>query len=199
MEDPFALVDKNCIKCDLHFARTNVVPGFGNTKAKIVFIGEAPGKNEDIQRVPFVGAAGKKFDSQILNFLELSRNEIAILNAVKCRPVKNGKNTAPSYQQVGVCAFEYLYKQLLTINPKIAVIMGRIALYALTTDLPNSISEVRGSVLNKKYVDPQLLDHIKFFVLAHPAVMIYNVDEEVTKGKYKKDLTNLKQLIKEVL
>lgn len=77
-----------CKKCDLCKVRTNVVSGCGNVKSKIMFIGEAPGKNEDLQGVPFIGQAGSMLD-QLLHASNLTRDDIYITNTVKCRPPKN--------------------------------------------------------------------------------------------------------------
>ncbi len=111
-----------CTKCELSLTRNNVVFGTGNASADVMFIGEAPGMNEDLEGRPFVGQSGKLLDS-FLETAGLSRDDVYIANIVKCRPPEN-RNPKPNEQQLCI---DYLRKQISLINPKILVCLGRIA------------------------------------------------------------------------
>ena len=111
-----------CKKCDLYKTRTNVVFGVGDEHSEVMFIGEGPGKNEDLQGEPFVGMAGKLLDT-MLSLIDLSREKIYITNIVKCRPPQN-RDPLPEEQ---AACIGYLNEQIELINPKIIVCLGRIA------------------------------------------------------------------------
>lgn len=114
---------KNCFKCNLHKTRTNVVFGVGNTESKILFVGEGPGENEDLNGEPFVGKAGKILD-EMLGRVGLSRNKnIYIANIVKCRPPNNRD---PLEEEQKAC-INWLRLQFKLMMPKIVVCLGRIA------------------------------------------------------------------------
>lgn len=112
----------SCKKCSLCRTRHNVVFGVGNTQADIMFIGEGPGEQEDLQGEPFVGPAGKLLDD-ILSIIDLSRENVYIANIVKCRPPGNRD---PLEEEQNAC-FEYLRCQIALIKPKLIVCLGRIA------------------------------------------------------------------------
>lgn len=113
----------SCKKCGLCETRTNVVFGVGNPNAEVMFIGEGPGENEDLQGEPFVGRGGKLLDKMLYS-VDLSREEnIYIANIVKCRPPKN-RDPKPEEQ---VACTDWLRNQYKLINPKIIVCLGRIA------------------------------------------------------------------------
>lgn len=112
-----------CEKCPLHKGRTNVVFGCGNENADIMFVGEGPGEQEDLQGEPFVGKSGQLLD-KYLQLMDMSRNtNVYIANIVKCRPPMNRD---PSAEEQDVC-IEYLRQQVKAIKPKIIVCLGRIA------------------------------------------------------------------------
>lgn len=113
---------KGCKKCALHETRTNCVFGYGNREADLMFIGEAPGENEDLQGVPFVGRAGKLFD-QYLAAVGIDRDDVYIANMLKCRPPKN-RDPLPAEQDLCI---EYLREQVRLIKPKLIVCLGRIS------------------------------------------------------------------------
>lgn len=117
---------ENCRKCSLCETRTNVVFGAGSENADIMFVGEAPGENEDKTGIPFVGRAGQLFD-KYLEAVGLSRKEVYIANTIKCRPPKNRD---PSADEQDAC-IDYLREQTRIINPKIIVCLGRIAAYRI--------------------------------------------------------------------
>ena len=120
--DQLQNVCNECRKCELCETRTNVVFGTGNPKAKVMFIGEGPGENEDLQGEPFVGRAGKLLD-KFLEAIDLDRTKIYIANMVKCRPPKN-RDPKPEEQDACI---GYLREQVKIIRPKIIVCLGRIA------------------------------------------------------------------------
>ncbi len=111
-----------CHRCDLSLGRTNVVFGEGNKKARLMFIGEGPGYNEDQQGRPFVGKAGQLLDKMI-EAIGLKREDVYIANVVKCRP-PNNRNP---YEEESVICIEYLRWQVKIINPDIIVCLGAIA------------------------------------------------------------------------
>ncbi|BBG25370.1 type-4 uracil-DNA glycosylase [Sulfuracidifex tepidarius] len=158
-----------CKKCKLFEARKNAVPGEGNPHAKLMFIGEAPGLNEDIQGRPFVGAAGKLLDKMIHDVLGLERKDVFITNVVKCRPPNNRD---PMPEEISACS-PYLVSQIRLINPQLIVTLGRHSTGFLFTysgvDFPG-ITKVRGK--------PHTLRigrlEIKVFPTYHPAAALYN-------------------------
>lgn len=113
---------QSCVGCELCRTRTNVVFGVGNQNADIMFIGEGPGEQEDLQGEPFVGPAGKLLD-QMLSIIDLDRNNTYIANVVKCRPPGNRD---PLDEEQAAC-IGYLRNQFALIKPQIVVCLGRIA------------------------------------------------------------------------
>jgi len=111
-----------CHRCELGNTRTNLVFGVGNESADIMFIGEGPGEQEDLQGVPFVGPAGKLLDD-MMEIIGLDRNKVYIANIVKCRPPRN-RDPLPEEQEACI---GWLYRQIELIDPKIIVFLGRIA------------------------------------------------------------------------
>lgn len=150
---------KVCTKCKLCETRTNAVPGKGNFDAEVIFVGEAPGKNEDIHGEPFVGAAGKRLD-MILEDTGINREDVYITNIVKCRPPKN---RAPSKKEEEACN-DFINQEIEIINPKIICIMGNTA-YGTLLD-GKEITKNHGKIVEK--------NGRKFFVTFHPAATIYN-------------------------
>ena len=125
MEEHFQAIC-NCHLCPLGATRTNFVYGVGNPKADLMFIGEAPGAEEDLQGKPFVGRAGKLLD-RILAAITLTREEVYICNILKCRPPGNRD---PLPEEMTKC-FPYLREQVRLIHPKLICALGRIAAQAL--------------------------------------------------------------------
>jgi len=116
-----------CKRCPLHKTRTHVVFGSGTGKTGIVFIGEAPGRDEDLQGVPFVGRAGQLLN-RIIEAMKLAREDVYITNVVKCRPEGNRD---PLPQEIELCS-AYLADQLETLKPKVICALGRFAAQALS-------------------------------------------------------------------
>ena len=171
---------KICKKCNLCSTRKNAVPGEGNVNADIVFIGEAPGKNEDLRGRPFVGAAGKKLDDALENS-GLARNDVYITNIVKCKPPKN---RIPNYEEKTMCS-NYLEHELSIINPKIICLLGNTAFNTILEG--NEISKNHGKLIYK--------EKRTYFVTFHPAAIIYNQKlEKVFKNDIKKLVKTLRKL-----
>ena len=127
-----------CNLCTLGKTRTNIVYGVGNPKAKLVFVGEAPGRDEDQQGIPFVGRAGKLL-TKIIEAINLKREDVYICNIIKCRPPEN-RNPLP--EEIEACE-PFLLKQLESIKPKAICTLGKFATQALLkTETP--ISTLRG-------------------------------------------------------
>jgi DNA polymerase len=149
-----------CTKCELHEERKNAVPGDGNAKAKIMFFGEAPGREEDLQGKPFVGAAGRLL-TQLLNSIGLRREDVYITNIVKCRPPEN---RPPRVSEISACS-NYLKRQINVINPRLLCPMGNVALKVFLGKNA-SISRVHGQLISK--TEGQAI-----FPLYHPAAALY--------------------------
>ncbi len=115
-----------CRACGLCAERTNLVFGIGNEQAELMFVGEGPGEQEDLQGVPFVGPAGKLLDN-MLEMIDLDRRQVYIANIVKCRPPRNRD---PRPEEMTACR-DWLDRQIALINPKLIVCLGRIAATAL--------------------------------------------------------------------
>jgi len=136
--DDLARQALGCTDCSLSEGRTQIVFGVGNPAADIVFIGEAPGREEDIQGEPFVGKAGKLLD-RMLAALGLDRADVYIMNVVKCRPPGNRD---PRPEEVAACS-RWFEPQWRAINPKIVILLGRVASHeVLETNAP--LSALRG-------------------------------------------------------
>ena len=130
----------DCRRCKLHVTRKNIVFGTGNQRAHIVFVGEAPGRDEDIQGKPFVGQAGKLLDL-MLEAINLKREEVYICNIIKCRPPGNRN---PEKDEIEACG-PFLTKQLEAIEPRIICALGALAAHTLLKT-KESISKLRGVI-----------------------------------------------------
>jgi len=162
-----------CKKCELWKTRTNPVVGEGSLNSRIMFIGEAPGFNEDKQGKLFVGQAGKIFD-KLLNSISLKREEIYITNILKCHP-PNNRN--PTQEEIKVCSY-YLNRQIDLIKPKIICCLGNFATdYILKKfDLKEKIqgiSKIHAQIFNIS----TLTETIKVIPLYHPAVAVYDINK----------------------
>lgn len=171
---------KQCEKCDLCKTRTNTVPGCGNFDSGIMFIGEGPGRNEDEQGRPFVGAAGKVLDS-LLESINLKREDVFITNVVKCRPPKNRD---PLPEEVSAC-YPFLERQLDIIRPKIIILLGR---HAMDRFLP-------GQKISVDHGKPKRKDKQVYFPIYHPAATIYRRELFVELEKDFKKIPKIIELI----
>ncbi|HBS52268.1 MAG TPA: uracil-DNA glycosylase [Coxiellaceae bacterium] len=155
-----------CKLCDLHKTRTNTVFGIGNEKAKVMFIGEAPGANEDLKGEPFVGRAGMLLNS-MLRSIGLERTDVYIANILKCRPPNNRD---PLPQEVKLCT-PYLQQQIALIQPKVLIAVGRIAAQFLLNTM-ESMSKLRGNTY--QYGEQK----IPLLVTYHPAYLLRSPSEK---------------------
>lgn len=160
----------NCTKCSLHKQRTNAVAGEGSSKADIMFIGEAPGYNEDQTGRPFCGKAGKILD-ELLDSIGIKRENIFITNIVKCRPPGNRN---PTSEEINTCT-PYLDRQIELIKPKIIGCLGNFATAYIMKrfGLKDKIQGV-SKIHSKVFTLSTLLGPIKIIPLYHPAVATYN-------------------------
>jgi len=149
---------KRCKRCSLGKTRTNLVFGVGNSNADIMFIGEAPGRDEDLQGIPFVGRAGKLLDKMLAE-IGLNQNDVYIANILKCRPPNNRD---PQQDEVDQC-LPYLTKQIKLIRPRVICSLGRIAAQRIL-----QTNMALGAMRNRWF------DYhgIKFMVTYHPAAIL---------------------------
>jgi uracil-DNA glycosylase family 4 len=167
-----------CVKCRLCESRTKTVFGVGDRKAKWLFIGEGPGRNEDLQGLPFVGPAGKLLDNMLMA-MDLSRTENAfIANVVKCRPIDDdGRDRPPAPDEAAAC-MPYLQRQIELIQPAVLVALGKtaaVSLLGLPADSP--VGKLRGQVFEYR--------GLPLVVTYHPAYLLRRLSE---KGKSWADL-----------
>ena len=172
----------NCKKCQLYKNRTNPVFGEGNPKAKIMFVGEAPGFNEDRKGRPFCGAAGRVLD-ELLDSIAIKRKEVFITNILKCRPPNNRE---PKIEEIRACT-PYLERQIKIIRPKVICTLGNYSTayifekYGLKDRL-QGISKIHGKVFEAR----NLFESVKIIPLYHPAVATYNPNmKEILKKDFK--------------
>jgi uracil-DNA glycosylase family 4 len=177
---------RKCHKCGLGSSRTNAVPGEGNPNARILFVGEGPGADEDAQGRPFVGRAGKLLDKVIVA-MGLKRSDVFIANILKCRPPENRD---PRADEIISC-FPYLQKQIEIINPEIIVALGAPAARTLL-NTNKSIGQLRGQF--HEYYAGLGRPPIKLMPTYHTAYLLRNYSQENRKRVWedmKKVLTEL--------
>jgi uracil-DNA glycosylase len=149
-----------CTRCKLHRTRNKIVFGDGNPKAELVFVGEGPGHDEDMQGIPFVGRAGKLL-TQMIEAMGLQRKDVYICNVVKCRPPEN---RAPEKDEVGECS-PFLLRQIDAIAPKVIVCLGSTAAQTVL-ETNRGISQFRGQWLEFR--------GRKLMATYHPAYLLRN-------------------------
>ena len=154
-----------CKKCRLCTNRTNIVFGQGNKKARLMFIGEGPGADEDKQGIPFVGKAGQLMNNAF-QALEINREDVYIANIVKCRPPSN---RVPEDDEVQTC-LNYLRNQVILIKPKIIVLLGSTALKNILGS-SYGITSARGKWVEKK--------DIIYMPTWHPAALLRDENKKI--------------------
>lgn len=170
---------EGCRKCNLGTTRTRAVPGNGSAHARICFVGEGPGREEDLSGIPFVGQAGRLLE-RMLAVEGLKRSDCYITNIVKCRPPGN---RVPEPSEVAACSL-YLYAELAVIEPEVICLLGNTALRFFFGDR-YSIGQVRGTLLIK--------DEQCFMPTYHPAAALRNPQYiQVIQG----DLHKLSELVR---
>src|SRR5215470_16532409 len=170
-----------CTKCPLSQSRTLAVPGDGKASAKVMLIGEAPGREEDETGRPFVGAAGRFLD-HVLEGTGINRDDLFITNIVKCRPPNN---RTPRVGEVETCASNYLFEQIELINPVLIALLGGVAARKMLG--VKSVNEARGRVIER--------DGRQYLVGYHPAVRFYRED---LGEKVKEDFELLKRVLEKM-
>lgn len=166
-----------CKKCRLCTNRTNIVFGQGNKKARLMFIGEGPGADEDKQGIPFVGKAGQLMNNAF-QALEINREDVYIANIVKCRPPSN---RVPEDDEVQTC-LNYLRNQVILIKPKIIVLLGSTALKNILGK-EYGITAVRGNWMEK--------NGIKYMPTWHPAALLRDENKKIEFWQDLKEAKNI--------
>jgi uracil-DNA glycosylase family 4 len=170
---------RGCTLCKLSRTRKNVVAGEGSSSAKVMLVGEAPGKHEDLEGRPFVGYSGRILDAA-LSKAGIKRSEVFITNVVKCRPPNNRR---PQRNELIAC-MGHLERQISLVSPKIICILGSTAYRSLLGG--KSIVADRGKIVEK--------EGKRFFLTVHPASTIYN---RSLRSALEKDLSILAREIRE--
>jgi uracil-DNA glycosylase family 4 len=169
-----------CTACPLHASRTQTVFGVGNTSAKLMVIGEAPGFNEDQQGEPFVGRAGQLLTS-MLNAIGFAREDVYIANILKCRPPENRDPTA---EEVATCT-PFLNQQIAMIQPRLLLAVGRVAAHYLL-NTKKSLESLRGQIHTLGEASAPLI------VTYHPAYLLRSPSD---KKKAYADLLFIKRTL----
>jgi DNA polymerase len=170
----------DCVRCKLHaLGRRQIVFGVGNPDADLMFVGEAPGADEDIQGIPFVGRAGQLL-TKIIEAIDLTRDDVYIANVIKCRPPGNRN---PEQDEVDTCE-PFLFQQIDVIRPKVIVALGTFAARALLRTL-DPISRLRGRVYDYRGA--------KLIPTFHPAFLLRN---PASKREVWEDMKLVRKLLK---
>ena len=173
-----------CLRCPLHESRTKVVFGSGNADAELMFVGEAPGQQEDLQGLPFVGRAGKLLD-ELIEEIGLTREDVFVANVLKCRPPGNRD---PQPEEIDTCR-PYLHRQVELIEPRIICTLGNFATKLITRS-NRGITSVHGR--------PQVHDlgarTVRVLPLFHPAAALRSTG---TLGQLREDFAGIPGLLQE--
>ena len=170
----------DCTRCKLHSTRTHVVYGVGNPRADLMFVGEAPGRDEDQQGIPFVGRAGQLL-TKIIEAIDLQRDEVYIANVIKCRP-PNNRNPEPD--EIQTCQ-PFLFAQIDAIRPKVIVALGAFAVRTLL-QREDAISRLRGRVFDYRGA--------KLVPTFHPAYLLRSPDK---KRDVWEDMKTVRSMLRE--
>ena len=176
--DELAQQIKTCTRCPLGSARLNAVPGEGNVNARLMFVGEGPGFDEDRQGRPFVGRAGQLLDKMIAA-MGLKREDVFIANIAKCHPMvdpqhpeNHGNDRAPNAEEIAFCR-KYIEKQISIILPEYVVALGGVSAKALIADA-KSLGALRGKFHNLSLDSVSLARPVKILATYHPAALLRN-------------------------
>jgi DNA polymerase len=175
-----------CRKCGLCKDRKNVVFGSGNPEADLMFVGEAPGRDEDMQGEPFVGRAGQLL-TKIIEAIKLDRKEVYIANILKCRPPGN---RSPRGEEIVLC-FPHLIKQIEIIRPKIICALGAFAAQTLL-NTKESIGSLRGRFHDYSCSERNESKDIKLLATYHPAYLLRNPND---KAKTWEDMKKVRDML----
>ena len=168
-----------CVRCPLHESRTHAVPGEGPVPGQVFILGEAPGEQEDRKGRPFVGPSGMIL-GQLLEAAGLTREQVYITSCVKCRPPNN---RTPHTNELDTCQENWLNRQLDLVDPKIVVLLGKVAMNQLLQE-EGSLRLLHGRTIQR--------DGRQYLITYHPAAA-FRVPE--TKLSMKRDMARLKQLL----
>ncbi|HIC09605.1 MAG TPA: uracil-DNA glycosylase [Aquificales bacterium] len=174
--------NKNCCRCDLCKSRTRIVFYDGNPESEVMFVGEAPGEEEDKKGKPFVGRAGQ-YLTRVLKEIGLSRERVYITNVCKCRPPNNRK---PTPKEMQTCINVFLKRELEIVKPKVVCCLGATAAEAFLG------KSVRITRMRGKFYPNPLYPTAKLFLTYHPAYILRNMKEAKT---FKEDLKKLKEFL----
>ena len=169
-----------CTRCKLHMGRTHAVPGAGPEQADVMFIGEAPGFHEDKQGLPFVGAAGR-FLNELLQGIDLKREDVFITNVIKCRPPANRD---PEPDEIEACQ-GYLDQQIALIQPKIVITLGRFSMARYFSNA--KISQIHGH--------PKKMGGVIYYPMYHPAAALH---QPSLRGTVQADFSQIPQLLAQI-
>ena len=169
-----------CSRCKLHSTRTHLVYGVGNPSADLMFVGEAPGRDEDQQGIPFVGRAGQLL-TKIIEAIDLKRDDVYIANVIKCRP-PNNRNPEPD--EIQTCQ-PFLFGQIDVIQPKVIVALGAFAVRTLLQS-EEAISRLRGRVFDYRGA--------KLVPTFHPAYLLRSPDK---KRDVWEDMKRVRSMLRE--
>ena len=170
----------DCTRCKLHSTRTHIVYGVGNPRADLMFVGEAPGRDEDQQGIPFVGRAGQLL-TKIIEAIDLQRDEVYITNVIKCRPPSN-RNPEPD--EIQTCQ-PFLFAQIDAVQPKVIVALGAFAVRTLL-QRDDAISRLRGRVFDYRGA--------KLVPTFHPAYLLRSPDK---KRDVWEDMKTVRSILRE--
>ncbi len=180
---------KDCKRCKLSEQRTQVVFGDGNPDSKILFVGEAPGADEDKEGRPFVGKAGKLLTFELESVGLLRERDYYITNVVKCRPKDN---RTPEEQEMMSCSY-ILKQEIKLINPKLIIALGKTAAVGLSGNKQISPTKLRGGFITTNLKSPVLEPGKKIFITYHPSYILRNQNEI---RNFREDIAKIKELIK---
>ena len=173
-----------CLRCPLHESRTSVVFGAGNADADLMFVGEAPGQQEDLQGLPFVGRAGKLLD-ELIGEIGLTRSDVFVANVLKCRPPGNRD---PQPEEIESCR-PYLHRQVELIEPRLICTLGNFATKLITRS-NRGITSVHG----RPQVHELGARTVRVLPLFHPAAALRSTG---TLGQLREDFAGIRSLLAE--
>lgn len=180
---------KNCTKCELSKNRTKVVFGDGNPDSKILFVGEAPGADEDLEGRPFVGKAGRLLTANLESIGIFREKDYYITNIAKCRPPDN---RTPEESEMVSCSY-ILKKEIELIKPRLIIALGRTAAVGLTGLKNISPTKLRGDFIKSTNKSPVLAPNTNVFITYHPSFLLRNPSQI---KNFQEDLAKIKSLIK---
>ncbi len=179
---------KDCKKCKLSEGRTQVVFGDGNPDSGVLFVGEAPGADEDIEGRPFVGKAGKLLTKELESIGLLRERDYYITNVAKCRPPNN---RPPEDEEMHACSY-ILKQEIKLINPRLIIALGKTAAVGLSGTKQISPTKDRGSFIKSTPKSPVLTPGTPIFITYHPSYLLRNPPEI---NNFREDLKKIKSII----